>query len=65
MPRLINVNVDLDAVDRATIIAALYHWRDSKNRPAELVYLACEFGAFTMLDDEEINDLVARIDGTA
>lgn len=63
MPTLINSGIDFDRVERATLLAALYHWRDSGDRPDELEYVAREFGEFAALDDEGINQLIDRING--
>lgn len=61
MPRLINFSIDLDAADLATLVAALWYWRDSKGRPEKLEYIACGFGAFRMLDGEQIEALIGRL----
>jgi len=65
MPRLINFSIDLDAADLATIVAALWHWRESRNRPEQLEYIARGFGAFRMLDAEQIEALIGRISDPA
>ncbi len=64
MPKLIAVNVTLDAIEVATISAALILWRDTKNRPEELEYLAVQFGEFRPLEPNQIDQVIDKINAT-
>ena len=60
---LISVNASMDAVEFATVIAALHFWRDREDRPEELEYVACDGGQFLALDKDQISDLIVRLSG--
>lgn len=63
MPKLISTCVSLDAIEQVTIKAALIYWRDLEDRPAELEYLAGNCGEFTLLDLQQIDQLICKVAG--
>ena len=58
---LVSIGLTLDVFEQVTIKAALIHWRNAKDRPADLEYLAGNCGEVSLLDNDQIDRLIAKV----